>query len=286
MCLFKFSIRTFDHLRRDTAGLAITSELVLFATIAVVGLIAGSAALRDSVVSELSDIGGAVQDLRGDYEVNGITGSSSMVAGMSYNDSTDSDDLPDDQPGFADNCVVFDEPPSNEENPVVVLEPTAVGPGAGLAAANLDTDGIRLNIEPEFALELDAGTYDVQGVAFAAESNGDGEVRAFLAVEDGGLNYETIWVSDALVPGGGRTDFEIDYAAGTEQFTLTSTDNVFAGIWQDGDAKVYFSNLSTTTNHDIGSIQPTAVGQTISDFSHGNLGDRTYIYEVTIGSGN
>lgn len=262
--------------------MAISSELVLIATIAVVGLFVSLGALRDAVVGELSDIGGTVQNLQESYVVAGIVGSSSTVAGMSYNDATDHGD----QPNVANNCIVFDELPSNEVNPVASLPSTNVGPGADLPAAGLDTAGIRLNIEPDFALQLDAGTYDVQGVAFAAESDGVGEVRAFLATQDGALNYETIWVSDAMVPSIGRTNFEIDYAAGIEQFTLTSTDDVFAGVWQDGGARVYFSALSTTTNHDVSPIQPTAVGQTITDFSHGNLGGRTYIYQVTIGSGN
>ena len=114
MRLIKFTSRTFVQLRRDNAGFAISAELVLIATIAVVGLIVSSSALRDSVVSELSDIGGAVQDLQASYEVNGIAGHSSTVAGMSFNDGIDFCDSPDDQPGVADNCITFTEPPSNE----------------------------------------------------------------------------------------------------------------------------------------------------------------------------
>lgn len=108
------TIRTLVRLYDDTAGLAVTSELILIATIALIGLVAGSSALRDSVISELSDVAGAVQDLNGCYEINGLTGHSSSVAGMSFGDSTDHCDNSDDQAGVADNCIVFDDPPSNE----------------------------------------------------------------------------------------------------------------------------------------------------------------------------
>ena len=114
MQLLKSTIRSIVKLQRDTAGLAISSELVLIATVAVVGLFVSSAALRDAVISELSDIGGAVQDLQGSYEINGLAGHSSRVAGMSHSDATDHCDSPDDQPGVADNCIVFDVPPSDE----------------------------------------------------------------------------------------------------------------------------------------------------------------------------
>lgn len=114
------TIRSIVRLKDDTAGLALSSELILVATILLVGLVAGSNALRDAVVSELSDLGGAVQDLQGCYEINGLIGHSAEVSGMSFQDSVDHCDNPDDTPGVADNCITFDGLPTNEESPVVI----------------------------------------------------------------------------------------------------------------------------------------------------------------------
>ena len=98
-----------------------SSELILVATILLLGLIAGSSALRDAVISELSDVGGAVQDLQGSYSFNGLTGHSSNVAGSSFGDSTDHCDDAEDTPGSADNCITFSELPSNEAPPETVI---------------------------------------------------------------------------------------------------------------------------------------------------------------------
>ena len=294
MRIIKFTIRTFVQLHRDNVGLAISSELITLATVALVGLLVSLGALRDSLVSELSDIGGAVQDLQGSYLVTGVTGPSSAVAGMSFDDAIDAGDSPGDQSGVADNCIAFEEPPSNEAGSAVAAEAINFGPGADHADqffTLVDGPGPRLNIEPdpEFTQVLDAGTYDVQDVSFLAESDGNGEVIAFLAIENAPGNFETIWVSDVLEvqAAAGRTDFEINYAAGAEQFTLTSSATVFSGVWQDGIARVVLSARPTATHHDNFNVtQPTALGQTISGFSNFGLTGRTYVYSVNVAPGN
>lgn len=111
-------IRLLHHLQDDTAGMALSSELVLVATILVAGLIAGTAALRDAVISEISDVGGAVQDLQHSYDINGLSGHSSSVAGMSFLDSLDHCDDAEDAIGVADNCITFEVPPSDELAPI------------------------------------------------------------------------------------------------------------------------------------------------------------------------
>ena len=50
-------------LMRDDQGFIVSIELVLIATISIIGLIAGLTSVRDSVVSELADVAGSVQDL-------------------------------------------------------------------------------------------------------------------------------------------------------------------------------------------------------------------------------
>jgi len=70
--------------------------------------------VRDVVVSELSDSVGAVQDLTQSYTVNGVDGSSATVAGAGLQDETDVIDFAEDNFGQADNCIMFEFPPSME----------------------------------------------------------------------------------------------------------------------------------------------------------------------------
>ena len=171
-------------------------------------------------------------------------------------------------------------------NSGVITDPISIGPGANIAGTNnTDTSGVRLNVEPESVQTLQAGTYDVQDIAFASNSNGRGQLRAFLAVLTGGTSYETIWVSPATTPTSGDTIHDVAYLPGVQQFTLDSNTKMYAGAWHDGNAKVRFSKVATVTNHDNSPTTPNAPGQTISGFSHGALNDRTYAYHVTVGTG-
>lgn len=97
----------FQKLIDDDRGFIVTIELILIATILVIGLIAGLTAVRDAVVSELSDVAGAVQDLNQSYQFAGVQGHSGASAGSAYVDGTDWADAPDDPSGSADNCIAF-----------------------------------------------------------------------------------------------------------------------------------------------------------------------------------
>lgn len=68
---FKKSKR--QSLWRDETGAIISTELVLIAVVAVLGLMAGFVSMRDAVVSELSDVSGATDDLNQSYSYNGIS---------------------------------------------------------------------------------------------------------------------------------------------------------------------------------------------------------------------
>ena len=99
---------------KDDAGFVVSIELILISTIAVIGLITGLAAIRNAVVSELSDVAGAVADLNQSYTFNGSTSPSGSTAGSSFTDNTDSVDSPGDPVGLADNCIVFTAAPADE----------------------------------------------------------------------------------------------------------------------------------------------------------------------------
>lgn len=98
----------------DQSGAVVSAELLVLVTIVLIGLIVGTSSIRDAIVGELSDLSGAVQDSNQSFSYNGIVGNSSTSPGSQFADSIDFDDSVDDPSGEADNCIVFDTPPSPE----------------------------------------------------------------------------------------------------------------------------------------------------------------------------
>lgn len=102
------------NLWQDEGGFIVSIELVLISTIAVIGLITGFVAVRDAVISELSDIAGAIQDLNQSYSFNGVTGHSGNTSGSSFTDARDWCDTQEDGINTIDNCITVNRAPSNE----------------------------------------------------------------------------------------------------------------------------------------------------------------------------
>jgi len=101
----------------DEAGFIVSLELILIATIVVIGLITGLATVRNSVVQELSDVSGAVQDLNQTYSFNSIASPVGGTAGSLFTDTMDNlDDGAGDPFGASDNGIVFDGVPTAEVN--------------------------------------------------------------------------------------------------------------------------------------------------------------------------
>lgn len=98
----------------DDVGFIVSIELILIATIMVIGLITGFTAVRDAVVCELSDVAGAIQDLNQSYSFNGVTGHSGNTAGSDFLDARDWCDDREDIALRADNCIVFTTRPTFE----------------------------------------------------------------------------------------------------------------------------------------------------------------------------
>lgn len=95
------------RLLNDESGFIVTIELIMIATIMVIGLIVGMSTVRDAVLSEYSDVGGAVQDMHQGYQVNGVRGHSASTGGMDYIDFRDFCDIAEDTNGNIDNCVTI-----------------------------------------------------------------------------------------------------------------------------------------------------------------------------------
>lgn len=73
----------------DEAGFVVSTELILIATILVIGLIAGLTTVRDQVVQELGDTADAVSNINQSYSFSAVTGHSSSTAGSDMVDQTD-----------------------------------------------------------------------------------------------------------------------------------------------------------------------------------------------------
>jgi hypothetical protein len=84
-------MKVFRRLWNDEAGFIISSELVLVATILVIGMIAGLTVLRDQVVMELADLGQAIGSVSQTYAYASVSAGSSTEAytdGSWYSDMT------------------------------------------------------------------------------------------------------------------------------------------------------------------------------------------------------
>lgn len=73
----------------DEAGFIVSAELVLIATILVLGMIVGLVSVRDQVVQELGDLAIAFAVINQSYSFSGITGHTSSTSGSMLDDQVD-----------------------------------------------------------------------------------------------------------------------------------------------------------------------------------------------------
>ena len=104
----------------DEAGFVVSAELILIATVAVLGLLVGLASVRDGIISELSDVAGAFQDTNQSYSIDGVIGHNANTAGWDFIDNTDECDSNDDPAGVADNCITFNGADDEEDGAFTV----------------------------------------------------------------------------------------------------------------------------------------------------------------------
>ncbi len=116
-------MRVLQRLWNDDAGFIVSAELLLIATIAVIGLIVGLTAVRDAVTSELADVAGAINNVNQSYTVLGIRGHSGSVAGFSYVDQLDFCDAVAD-PTNADNACIIHTPGLGTNEGAAITAPT------------------------------------------------------------------------------------------------------------------------------------------------------------------
>ena len=100
----------------DEAGFVISAELVLIATILVIGMIVGLVSIRDQVIQELGDVAAAIAQVNQSYSFSGVTGHSAVSAGSVFTDRADfcQGVFGDDFTGEAPMCIEVGSLPSPE----------------------------------------------------------------------------------------------------------------------------------------------------------------------------
>ena len=88
-------LKTLDRLKHDETGFVVSSELVLVATILVIGLIVGLSEIQHAVVQELNDVADAFGQVNQSYSYAGFSARKSewqvksATAGSSFSDFAD-----------------------------------------------------------------------------------------------------------------------------------------------------------------------------------------------------
>jgi len=75
------------RLWNDDAGYLLSAESVFLFTIVVLGLLTGWVAIRNSVVSELTEVSNAISSLDQAYSYSGLVNSNSFTNGSSMTDT-------------------------------------------------------------------------------------------------------------------------------------------------------------------------------------------------------
>jgi hypothetical protein len=82
------------RLWNEETGAIVSAEIMLVATILVLGVIVGLKSVRDSVVTELADVAQAVANVSQSYHFSGVDGHCAKSGGGCYEDKQDFCDTP------------------------------------------------------------------------------------------------------------------------------------------------------------------------------------------------
>ena len=86
------STALFSQLINDENGFIVSAELVLIATICVMGLLVGLTEVAFNINQELEDVGSAFGSINQTYRYNGTTGKKGFYFGSAYGDKSDDGD--------------------------------------------------------------------------------------------------------------------------------------------------------------------------------------------------
>jgi len=99
-------MRMLQRLWKDDAGFIVSAELILVATIAVIGMVVGLNAVRNSVTNELADVAAAIDSVNQSYVIFSVQGHAAATTGSTFNDLRDYCDVGDVSNTSAAQCVI------------------------------------------------------------------------------------------------------------------------------------------------------------------------------------
>lgn len=101
----------------DEQGFIVSAELVLVATIVVIGSLVGLVTIRDQVLQELADVAASFAGQSQSFSFSGVTGHASSTSGTVFVDSKDfcQGVIADDLPGQAAHCIQISGGASSED---------------------------------------------------------------------------------------------------------------------------------------------------------------------------
>ena len=77
---------------KEEDGAIVSSELVLVATLLVIGVVTGLSTVRNAVVTELGDVAAAIGAVNQSYSFGGTTGHHSATSASAFTDAPDACD--------------------------------------------------------------------------------------------------------------------------------------------------------------------------------------------------
>ena len=86
-------MKCMSRLWNEETGAILSAEIMLVASILVIGVIAGLSSLRDSVVTELADLAQALANVNQSYSFSGTSGHHVFNGGGVFIDNTDFCDI-------------------------------------------------------------------------------------------------------------------------------------------------------------------------------------------------
>jgi len=81
-----------QRLWKEEAGAIVSSELVLIATLLVIGVVTGLSSVRTAVVTELGDVADAIGTINQSFSFGGTTGHHSATSASAFTDTPDACD--------------------------------------------------------------------------------------------------------------------------------------------------------------------------------------------------
>lgn len=267
----------------DEVGFLAATEATFLATILVIGCIVGLTAMRDSVVSELSDTSGAMQALNQTFSFDGISSNLVTVFGSGFNDSRDFCDEPGDPSGEADNCISFNLGPLNEGEPNdFVWEPpptktidlSEVSSFSGTSSTNNSAEGTigDGSIDTNFSIST---TGDIVGFSGNKVRFREGEENAgtYVIDFDDPLTNVEFWVSNL-------TNTQADHNNLLGNFSVTLSDGTVLN-----DAAFSILPDAIAGNSTFGEF--TTIGSTNELLNQVMFGGSSWVTDPTVnGSGN